>query len=130
MHGEHITQSQSSIEQLSFIQPYSTTTTTNTNTTTIGNINSMTHQPAITSREIGLNGENNELALYLLNRIPAGIQVMHIIETSYCETECCFQYVRTTKTKTNYDSHTINTIEVYRGRRPNHIDDTINETYI
>lgn len=86
--------------------------------------------PAITSHEIGRNGESNELALYLFDRIPAGLQVMHVIETSYSETECCFQYVRTTKTKTNYDPHTINTIEVYRGRRPNPINDAINETYI
>lgn len=98
------------------IQPNSTTTTT-------------TITPA-TSTITDPNGESNELALYLFNRIPAGLQVMHIIETSYSETECCFQYVRTTKTKTNYDPHTINTIEVYRGPRPNQINDTINETYI
>lgn len=115
----HLTQSPQSIEQLSLIQPNSTTTTNNTNIAS-------TPSSTIT----GSNGENNELALYLLNRIPAGLQVMHIIETSYSETECCFQYVRTTKTKTNYDPNTINTIEVYRGRRPNQINDTINETYM
>lgn len=121
MYNDHITQFQTSIEQLSFIQPNSTIT--NNSTTTIA-------QPAITSHEIGRNGECNELALYLLNRIPAGIHVMHVIETSYSETECCFQYVRTTKTKTNCDPHTINTIEILRGRRPNSLSDTINETYI
>lgn len=128
MHREHIIRSHTSIEQLSFIQPNSTTSSIDRIANR--NINSITHQPAITSRAIASNGKSNELALYLLNRIPVGIQVMHKVETSYSETECCFQYVRTTKTKTNRNSHTINTIEVYRGRRPNQINDTINETYI
>lgn len=119
----HLIHAPQSIEQLALIQSNSPTNTTATIAST---------QPSSTpSTNTGPNGESNELALYLFNRIPAGLQVMHIIETSYSETECCFQYVRTTKTKTNYDPHnTINTIEVYRGRRPNQINDTINETYI
>lgn len=145
MHGEHIIQSHESIEQLSFIQPSTSSSNNNTNSTahsytttaaaTNADTNTATIQPTSTSHEITINDDSNDLALYLLNRIPAGIQVMHIIRTSYCETECCFQYVRTTKTKTNLDPHTINTIEVYRGRRPNPTNesiqnDTINETYI
>lgn len=125
---------------MSFIQPStsnnsntnSTSTTSTTITTTPAHTIIAHPQFELTTPTLTVDtGECNDLALYLLNRIPAGIHVMHVIETSYCETECCFQYVRTTKTKTNYDPHTINTIEVYRGRRPNQImNDTINETYI
>lgn len=74
------------------------------------------------------NDAHEDLALYLLNSNNRQIKVMHLIETSYSETECCFQYVRTTKTKTNLNRNTINTIEVYRGRRPS--ADAVHESYI
>lgn len=118
---------------MSFIQPASTTSTTAIPITPQFELTATSTATAPTLATTTIDtGECNDLALYLLNRIPAGIHVMHVIETSYCETECCFQYVRTTKTKTNYDPHTINTIEVYRGRRPTNqiMNDTINETYI
>lgn len=143
VHGEHIITSHQSIETISFIQPPpSTSTNTNNNINNSTATATITTTPAhtiiahpqleLTTPTLSIDtGECNDLALYLLNRIPAGIHVMHVIETSYLETECCFEYVRTTKTKTNYDPHTINTIEVYRGPRPNQImNDTINETYI
>lgn len=73
---------------------------------------------------------HNELALYLFNRNPNDdIQLLQLIE-SYCETECCFQYVRTTQTKTKFDQNIINTIEVYRGPRSINTNDMVNETYI
>lgn len=86
-------------------------------------------QSAITSNEHGniINDAHEELALYLINS-NRQIKVMHFIETSYCETDCCFQYVRTTKTKTNLDRNTINTIEVCRGPRPS--VETVNDSYI
>lgn len=120
------------MQQFALIQPNNTTSIASTSPMLTSPPSSSSPPPPSPSTVTGPNGnESNELALYLLNRIPAGLQVMHIIETSYSETECCFQYVRTTKTKTNYDPHnTINTIEVYRGRRPNQLNDTINETYI
>lgn len=84
------------------------------------------------------NNENNEIALCLANASPTtsqlidtstpAIRVLHLIETSYCETECCFQLIRTTKTKTNIDRNTINTIEILRGPRT-HMTDTQNETH-
>lgn len=75
------------------------------------------------------NNEINEIALYLSNRNPSHIQILQLIETSYCETECCFQLIRTTKTKTNFDRNTINTIEVVRGPRSNSNENSEHETY-
>lgn len=72
------------------------------------------------------NDPHDELALYLFNGNSNDFQLLQLIE-SYCETECCFQYVRTTKTKSKYDQNITNTIEVYRGPRSN---DMVNESYI
>lgn len=83
------------------------------------------------------NNENNEIAASLAKNghgpstsAIEPIRVVHLIETSYSETECCYQLIRTTKTKTNIDRNTINTIEILRGPRV-HATDTApqNETH-
>lgn len=112
-----------------FWRPVHTTTTT-TNNKTIESIerNNSTNGSS-SSSSTNNNNVHNDLALYLFNRHPDDIQVLQLIE-SYCETECCFQYVRSTQTKAKYDQNIINTIEVYRGPRPTNMNDLINETYI
>lgn len=107
-----------------------TATTTKTNKT-IDSIerNNPTNGSSSSSSTNMNNNVHNDLALYLFNRQSDDIQVLQLIE-SYCETECCFQYVRSTQTKAKHDRNIINTIEVFRGPRSINTNDMINETYI